>query len=248
MSKFLTKKTKWIYLVFGILMGIIIISALCYMTQYANIHVYYTINSKGDVAFGAGTENPFGNTNQNLVNFFRDTEDTTFEKNFISNYAKQVYDYQTSMSSFNDLIVIFGIVGLVCFAGLLILGNQNRRIYYKSNLYGGIALPLVPAIFSVIMIVKNTALMSNFNANKELYNRVSVLQDINYNESDNFYCEVEYLKERYSCDARTYIIFNVLFGIVLLYSLFLIVTAIVKYKNTADDRARVLEKAVKNND
>lgn len=247
MSKFLTKNSKLVYMIFGVLMGLVIISALCYMTQYTHIHVFYVVDGNS-ITFLGDTEGPSGKSNQNLVDFFANTADTTFNKDFLTEYGQTVIDYQLSMSSFNNLIVAFGIVGLVCFALLLILGNHNRRIYYKSNLYGGIALPLIPAVFSIIMIVKNTLLMGTFNKNKELFNRVSVLQDPNYIDSDNFYCEVDYLKERYTCNDITYIIYNVIFGIVLIYSLFLIVTAVMKYKNTAADRARVLEKAVKNND
>ena len=248
MFKFLTKNSKLVYMLFGVLIGITIISALCYMTQYTHVHVFFIKEANGGISFMPDTENPFGKSNQNLVDFFFNTEDTTFTKDFITDYAQIVYNFQVSMSSFNNLIIAFGIVGLVCFAVLLILGNHNRRIYYKSNLYGGVIVPLVPAIFSIVMIVKNTMLMGTFNTNKELFNRVSVLQDPNYIESENFYCKVDYLRERYTCDDRTYIIYNVIFGIVLIYSLFLIVTAVMKYKNTAADRANVLEKAVKNND
>lgn len=248
MFKFLTKNSKWVFLIFGIIIGVVILGALCYMTQYTHIHVYYIKNSKGVVSFFSDTENAFGNTNQNLVNFFQYTEDTTFEKDFIANYANIVYDFQVAMSSFNDLIIIYGIISLICFAGLLILGNHNRRIYYKSNLYGGIALPLIPAIFSIVMIIKNTSLMGTFNKNKELFNRVSVIQDLDYLESENLNYSVDFLRERYSCDATTYILFDILFAIVLIYSLFLIVVSIKKYKLTAADRAKVLEKAVENND
>lgn len=248
MSKFLTKNSKWFYFAFGIIMGIVILSALFYMTQYANIHVYYRISTNGDLVISKATpHDQSGATNRALFNFFERTQDNVFEKDF-NLYKMIVYNFQVAMSSFNDLILIYGIIGVICFAVLLILGNHNRRIYYVSNLVGGIVCPSIISIFSIVMIVKNTILMGTFNENKELFNRVSVLQDTTYNEGYNTSFSIEYLQQKYSCNDLTYIVYDLIFGIVLLYSVFMIFYAIKKYKSTAADRAKVLEKAVQNND
>lgn len=255
MSKFLTNKAKYIYFALGIMMFIVLIGALLYMTQYAHIHVYFTRSAKNVISFAADTEDALNNSNQVLYDFFARTTDTTFGAgvNFGNsigdNLATTVYNFQVAMSSFNNLILTFSIVGLICFAGLIVLSNHNRKIYYTSNLVGGIVLPAITGVFSIVMIVKNLILMNTFNDNYELFNRVSVLQNPDTKTAAGKQIDnIQYLKDLYSCDSTTFIIFTVLFSIVCLYSLFLVGYAVYRYKASADEREKIIEKAVLNND
>lgn len=253
MSKFLTNKAKLLYFALGIMMFIVLLGALVYMTQYAHIHIYFNRSATGAISFASDTQDSLQNTNQMLYEFFQKTSDTTFIKDFGSsigdNYATTVYNFQTAMSSFNDLIVTFAIFGILCFAGLLVLSNHSRKVYYKSNLYGGIVLPAITAIFSIVMIIKNLSLMGTFNKNYELFNRVAILQNPDLKtEASRHANDIQYLKDLYSADSTTFIIFTIIFGIVCLYSLFLIGYAVYRYKASADERKQIIEKAVLNND
>lgn len=248
MFKFLTNKGKFLYFAFGILMFVVLLGSLVYMTQYAHVHVYFTRSATGAISFAADTEDALHYSNQILYDFFAETTDQTFASDF-NQYARTVYDFQIDMSAFDNLILIFAIIGLICFAGLLVLSNHSRRVYYKSNLYGGIVFPAVTAIFSVVMIIKNTMLMGVFSKNYELFNRVSVLQNPELKsaaskETDN----IAYLKDLYSCNTTTYIIFDILFALVFIYSLFLIAYSIYRYKECAEKRSKIIEKAVMSND
>ena len=228
MSKFLTSKAKYFYFAFGILMFVTLIASLFYMSQYAHIHVYYVQSPTGSHVIARDTEDALGNTNQLMWDFFEETSDTTFAKDF-NQYKEIVFDYQQSMSSFNNIILYYALTGIVCFALLLVLSNHNRRIYYKSNLYGG--------------------LMGTFNNNFELFNRVSVLQNPDTKvDASKQINNIQYLKDLYSCDSTTYIIYDVLFLLVCLYSIFLIATAIIKYKATGKERKEIIEKVVMSND
>ncbi len=248
MFKFLTNKAKLLYFVFGILMFVVLLGSLVYMTQYAHVHVYFTRSASGVISFAADTEDALHYSNQILYDFFNETTDTTFAKDF-NTYAQTVYDFQMDMSAFNNLILTFSIIGLICFAGLLVLSNHSRKVYYKSNLIGGIAFPAVTAVFSVVMIIKNTMLMGVFSENYELFNRVSVLQNPELKSSASKETNnIAYLKDLYSCDTTTYIIFDILFAIVLIYSLFLIAYSIYRYKECAEKRSKIIEKAVMSND
>lgn len=248
MSKFLTSKAKYFYFAFGILMFVTLIASLFYMSQYAHIHVYYVQSPTGSHVIARDTEDALGNTNQLMWDFFEETSDTTFAKDF-NQYKEIVFDYQQSMSSFNNIILYYALTGIVCFAILLVLSNHNRRIYYKSNLYGGIILPGIVSIFSIVMIIMNTMLMGTFNNNFELFNRVSVLQNPDTKvDASKQINNIQYLKDLYSCDSTTYIIYDVLFLLVCLYSIFLIATAIIKYKATGKERKEIIEKVVMSND
>ena len=167
--------------------------------------------------------------------------------NFATVYAPIIYDFQVAMSEFNDLIITFAIVAITCFALLLVFANHSRRIYYKSNLYSGIVLPLIVVVFGIIMIVKNLGLMGVFNDNFDLFNVTAVLQDPNLS-SLAYQKDFNYISSLYSCNSTTFIVYTAIFAIIIIYSLFLVVYAVLKYKATAEERAEIIKKAVVEND
>lgn len=170
-----------------------------------------------------------------------------------SDYFSQLDEFRTSLDKYNDLILWYGIVSLIVFACLLILSNQSRRIYYKSNLIGGILLPLVNVVFSLVLIIQALPLISNINnpTNKALYNVVSSIQNpviggnyvsIAASDATNL-TQINTIVSQFNVDATTLIMYIIFFAITAVFNIFLIVVAVMKYKATASERKDVLEKA-----
>ena len=190
--KFLTKNSKAFYLTYGIILAVLFIAALYYMSNYAHVHVYYTLESSGAIsAFDRTAETTLGYSNKNLFDYFsKNAGIMIYDPNsgavlvngeawvaehadsvskfmsmfpeaaqFSTVYAPIIFDFQVAMSEFNDLIVTFGLIGIVCFAILLVFANHSRRIYYKSNLIAGIILPLVVVVFGIVMIVTSIVIL-----------------------------------------------------------------------------------------
>lgn len=248
--KFLTNHSKFIYLTFGIIIAVALLLGLFYSTAYADVHVYYTYSD--GVQFGKSAQGPItGTSNQYLYDFFANQgEDAAFVAKYGTSFepfAKTVYDFQVKLSSFNTTIITFELIGLVCFALLLILANHSRRVYYKSNLIGGVLLPLVVVVLNVVLLVQNLGVGSAFNENTELFNMVAVLQNDKTNivaSQQNF----AYLKDHFSVTSTSITLYMVLFIVVIVVSLFMAIYAVLKYKATAKDREEILKKAVQKND
>ncbi len=248
---FLTKHSKAFYYTYGILIGILIIACVFYASQYYDIRVLYTFNEKGELSIMSDTTDSLNRTNSYIFSYFANGNSnglvaaTGFAADF-NNYSKQVYDFQNLLSSTNDSFILFGILSLVAFAFLLVLSNHSRRIYYLSNLIGGIVLPLLIIVFNVVILVNNLSVMSNFNQNLTLYNIVSLLQG----DKQIGYSQMNYtdLSSNFSCNSLTFVLFSVLFIVVICYSIFMAIYAYLKYKATAEERAEIVKKAVANND
>ena len=255
MENLLRKHSKALYMAFGIMLFAVLIAALFYATNYANIRIFYTIGNGGTILISDVTENAeiAGETNQTLFAYFNN-----FSQGInMDTFKMTIFNFQHDLSNFNTLSVWFAIVGIIAFAALLILGNHNRNIYYKSNLIGGIILPIIVAAFAVVMLIQNIGLMNRFVANQSEFNIVSAIMnsetsieaskitDLNPDVSNK---ALEFVRSQNSCNSITFIIFEVLFGLVLCYSLFLIFVAVKKYKITEERRNEVIERAVKQND
>lgn len=242
MSNFLNKREKWIYLLFGVLLFAVLISSFIYMTNYADIRIYFT-TSNGVVSIVQTSQEPSTlDTNASLFNYFTNYHTEVNMEDF----KWTIYNFQTDMSSFNDLIVVYALVALVGFAVLLICSNHSRKVYYKSNLIAGIVIPAGISIFTIVMIVKNIMLMGVFNTNETLFNEVYVLK----NDKTSTLAEqlgYDYVSQFHPCNNLTYIIYTIIFAIVLVYALFLIYYAIFRYKSTAERRKEIIERAVNNN-
>jgi hypothetical protein len=224
----------------------LIIAGLFYASQYYNVRLLYSV-SGGNVEILSGTSDTLNRSNEYVFKYFSEGKATGFSTNF-DDYKMIVYNFQVQLSKVNDLIIYLGVACLVCFALLLVLSNHNRRIYYKSNLFGGVLLPLVVVVLNVILLAQNFSVMTKFNEgqNFELFNLVSLLQG----DSQIVYSQKEYsvLQSNFTCDNLTFILFTVLFVIVIAYSVFMAIYAVLKYKATAEERAEIVKKAVANND
>lgn len=243
MFKFLTNHSKVFYIVFGALIGAVIVAGCFYMTNYANLHLFYSLNANGAKVASSGDAHPMGYSNYFLFQFFADGKATGYNSDFGATYANTVLDFQNGMNSFNTLIISLEFVSLICFALLLVLANHSRRIFYTSNLVGGIVLPLTIIILNVVLMINNLGLMGKFTENQELFNLVSVLQDPKIN-ADVYQHDFAYAKGFFSCNSITFILFTVLFVIVIVYSALILLQTILKYKATAEERKNIIEKAV----
>jgi hypothetical protein len=111
-------------------------------------------------------------------------------------------------------------------------------------------------VFGVIVLIKNIAVMSDFSANSNLYNIVSVMQNTSYANAAYQYAvpdsasataSVQYLFDNFDCNVVTFIVYDVILIAVLAYSVFLFILSVTKY-NATRERRQELEKVVALND
>ena len=160
----------------------------------------------------------------------------------------EVYNYKNKLDTFNNLIIVFSAISLVMFALMFVLSNHSRRIFYKSNLIGGIILSGIIAVLNIVLIGYSIALMVEMNQNYMLFNIVSVLQNpsnVLYSrpakstETLNNY--LQSILNGFDVNLTTFVLYDLLFGLVLAYNVFLAVFAVLKYKWTAERRKEVIE-------
>ena len=243
MSNLFKNKIKLLYFGFGVLMFITLIASVMYMTNYAYIHVYYSLDQyTGAVVINAATPKPVTlETNQLLFDYI--AENTNIN---IDTFKFDVYNFQVAMSDLNSFFITFCVIGLIAFAALLICANHSRRVYYKSNIVCGILAPLVTIVFAVICLIRNISLMGVFNANFENFNMVSMIQNP-VNIPQVIAKGKEFVTSDQPCNSLTFILFAILFAIIIIYSLVLIVVAIKKYNDTKELREEIIRRAVENN-
>lgn len=272
MTDFMKKKAKLIFIIYAIIIALMILGALFYMTYVTNVHIAYQITD-GEAEFTSDALfQSTGATNSALFSYFRQNTDqaspfysATLAQNYetvgegshnILNYgvdgvsfARTVYNFQVSMSSFNTMLLWFGIISLVAFAIMMIFSNHSRKVYYKSNLYVGVLMPFVVIVLSIVALIRNFALLGDFNKNYDLYRVVSYLQDT---EISAF--EKSKLKADYSIVSNGvnqfgslgYTLVTVILAIVIVASIFMIVYSVYRYKECAKHRNDILERAANN--
>lgn len=250
MSNLFKNKVKLMYFAFGILIFVVMIASLAYMTNYNHIHVWYSIDNGALAINKTSMFSKTASDNTNLYNFFE--SNITSVK--IEDFKYVIYNFQVGMSNLNTFFITISVIGLICFAALLICSNHNRRVYYKSNLVCGILAPLVTIVFNAIALVRNISMMGVFNNNYELFNKVAILQNpenaasVTVSELNAASNVLDFVNSQGNpCNSITFIIFTILFAIVIIYSIVLIVFAVKKYKNTTELRNEIIRRAVENN-
>ncbi len=158
-----------------------------------------------------------------------------------------VYNYKNKLDNYNNMIILFSVLSLVSFALMMVFSNQSRKIYYKSNLISGIVLPGIIIVLNLILIIMSFGLMSELSANYTYFNIVSVLQNpVNAKLADAAITvetnnkNINQIFELFNCNSLTFVLYDLLFALSLLYSAFLIAFAVLKYKWTAERRAEVI--------
>jgi hypothetical protein len=163
-----------------------------------------------------------------------------------------IKNFKASLDAYNNTIIVFSIVSLICFAGLLALGNGSRNIYYKSNLIGGLLLSLVIVVFAVVMIINSFSLMGKIKDNYELYNIVSVLQNsenelyshrVKSSETIKYAQYLTAIKDNFTVNSASLVAYDVIFGVVAGYAVFLMIGTVVKYNGCAERRKQVIKNA-----
>lgn len=165
---------------------------------------------------------------------------------------EMVRDFRVKADNLNNMILIFGIISLVMFAGLLILSNHNRKIYYNENLIGGILLPLINVVLMVILIVNCLGLVSDISdpTKNAIYNIFSVSQNsavaenigIAVTDATNT-TQINNIISNFNVTPSTAIVYMIGFALVAAYNVFLIIFAVLKYNDTAKERKEVLDRA-----
>lgn len=274
MADFMKNKAKLIFIIYGIIIALVILGAIIYMTFVTNVHIAYTINDKTGAIeiFDESLFQSTGGDNTALFSYFNNNSDAAspfysadFAKNFeVVNegdhnilyygingvsFARTIYNFQVSMSSFNTTLLVFGIISLVCFAVMLIFSNQSRRVYYKSNLYTGVLMPLIVAVLSVVALIMNFSLLGEFNKNYDLYRVAAYLQDPNISKIVKNGLKKDYSIVTNGVDQfgpQGYVIVTVILAIVIIASVFMIVYSIYRYKECAKHRNDILERVANN--
>jgi len=277
MTDFLKKHAKLIFMIYGILIALVILASLFYMTNVSNVHIAYSRNpDTKEIYFSKDSMiliNDF--QNRSLFNYFDRSKDeaspyvaaTMAEKyqlvdeNATENilrygkdgksFANIIFDFQSSMSSFNTLIVVLGLISLVAYAITLIFSNQSRRVYYKSNLLVGVTMPLLVIVLSVVLLINNLSLLGTFNSNIDLFRIVSYTMDENLSQKVRDKASSDYsaiLNGTNHFGTIGFTLLTVALLIVIVYSICLIVYTVFRYKSSTKDRNDIIERAANNND
>ena len=181
-------------------------------------------------------------------------EGWNISKTFVDrdSFVKFIIDYRDKLNGFNTALLWYGVIGLIMFAVMLIVGNHSRNVYYISNIIAGVVCSLTMIIFGLIMLIKDFSLLSEFNENKEFWKAVSIAQNKG-NDSEVALQYTKYLmKNPQEIDSymagdstnATTLITTMIFIIVSIgYSVFTLVHTIRKYFATKAHRKEVLERA-----
>ena len=259
--KKLISKMKVFHLIMLCIAGVIIISALPFKTQYSNIYV--NVATTIEEASGDTQNASISSDQAQLFNLFERTTASGFVdnngaefKHDFNQYKVQVYEFQKDLNSVNDWILWYGIFALIGVAFLYIFSNNSRKVYYKSNVIASACFTILMLVLGMITLIKNISAMSDFSANSNLYNIVSVMQNQDYSNTAFQYAvpnsasatpSVEYLFEKFDCNVTTFIVYDIILVAVMAYSVFLFILSITKY-NATRERRQELEKVVALND
>jgi hypothetical protein len=247
MTDFLKKRSKLVVLSYGIVLALLVVGMLLFMINLANVHVAYTV-SDGIISIDEGAQLPATEMyNTAFFNYFNNS--ATNYGYTATDAAQKVYDFQIAMSSLNNYLLACVCVAYICFAIMLIVGNHNRNVYYKSNLAAGILMPLVVIIMSLIALIRNFGMLGNFNENYDLYRATSFLMDpkvedivkesaINNNQI--------LLDNSTRCNSLGFTIVTITTIIVIIYSALMIAYTVYRYKESTKRRNDILERAANN--
>jgi len=260
-----SKFNKIIYFAFGLIMAFFVLFSLYFMTRYAYIIVFYTVEN-GKHVYNPGSNGGGGSyKNQTLFRFFN----RVFVANSEGQYAAKdgwgidrlfadrddflnfIVDFRNELNSFNTALLWFGIVGLIMFAIMLIAGNHNRNVYYISNLIVGVLCSLTMIIFGFILLIKNIQLIGRFNDDAKLWQAVSIAQQKGNDSAQTIYIDAyitenkpeEYYAGENNVNSTTLITTMIFMIISIGYSVFTLIHTIRKYFATKAHRKEILERA-----
>lgn len=250
MTDFLKNRSKLVVMLYAVVLALIVLAALLFMINLANVHIAYTVDSAGVKSIDPDSQ--FSSTQMYNSMFFEyfDFSDTTFGYDAYD-AAEKIYDFQIAMSSFNTFLIVYAVIAYIAFAIMLIFSNHSRKVYYKSNLFAGILMPFIIIVFGIISLIRNFGLLANFNENYDLYRLTSFLMDPKIQDGTKTLAQEDYnivLENSTRCNSLGFTIATVACVIVIIYSALMIVYTIFRYKECAKRRNDILERAANNND
>ena len=237
--KKLLKHMRILHLIFLILGGALLISALPFKTQY-NM-VYINVDSTGIDNADKSTTNARGQNQEALFEYYG--EDFNNKDAEESKYT--VYNFEQNLNSANNLILYFGIVVLACVLLLYLFQNSNRKIFYKGNVFISLLVTIGVAVFGVIVMVQIFGLMGDLAAHQTLYNTVALLQDGTTKADVLAGKDISAMSYVTSTTLVMYLLGII---VIMVYALFLMILTFAKFNRTKERRMEIISKAVENND
>ena len=230
---------KLIHLIFLILGGAVIISALPFKTQYNT--VYVNVDATGIENASREMTNAI---NQEIIG------------DDFNNHKEVVYNFQNTLNNVNTTILIFGIVIVAAALILFLFQNHKRRIYYASNVIMSVLATLGTAVFGVILLIQLLGAMGTLGANNELFNTVAVLQNSDMRTAAYQAAEAAgsaeaakaALSQYFYVTSTTMVMYMIGIIVTIAYALFVLILTFAKFKRTKERRQEILSKAVENND
>lgn len=259
MADFLKNKAKLIILAYGVIIFAVLLFGLYFMTQYAHIHIAYslaggTVTYSEELVIGSFAENT------SLFQYFNTAVDSTSpvltgitrtSKTVVdAGYADIIYNFANDLSSFNSLIIILELIAIVCFAVMLIFSNQSRKVYYKDNLAIGILMPLAVIVLNLVLLIKTFSLMGTFNNNLDLFRVTSFFMNPDIAPTDKQLASVEggfnnvILPNTTGVSSLVFVIAIILFVVLMIISILMIAYTAYRYKECAKRRNDIIERAV----
>jgi len=255
MVKTSNKKIKFFFLGFLILIFVSLFVSIYFMTPYANVHVYFTVEG-----YNAGTTFVVGDStfsNEALYNFIKSTR--VIDRPDFEITADMIYNFQMAASNYNNVLLIGFVVALVVYGLLILFANNSRRIFYKSNAVGGIIIPLILVGYSIYSLSLGFSLLGDFTKNQNAYKAASVMmsQTIasrtknSINNGSTYrghqYTWQDVLNNSGEVNSLAIILTIVIQLLLVAYAVAIMIFSVMKYKRTAEERKAIIERAANTN-
>lgn len=246
--KKLLKHMRLIHLIFLILGGAVLISALPFKTEYNMIYV--NVDSTGIENADAGMTNARDQDQTLLFEYYEKIGED------FNNYKVTVYNFEEKLNKVNYMILYFGIVIVAGVALLWIFQNPVRKIYYGSNVAVSLLVTLGVSVFGIIVMADLFSCMGILSKNSELFNTVAVLQNPSYraaayqaaSSASGAEATKAAIQSYFYVSGTTLAVYAVISIVVVVYAVFTLMLTFAKFKRTKERRQEILNKAVENND
>lgn len=249
--KKLLKHMHLFHLIFLILSGVILVSALPFKTQYNTVAVYGVLDSEGNKIVSEEMTNAIGQDQKLLYEYYRDILGDNFTK-----HANDVVKFENALNILNNVLFAFGILMVVSVLLLFFFQNHKRRIYYASNVVISLFVAIATAVGGVMLIVNFINVMSMLLKNYTLFNNVAILQNSSIRTeafqaaqtAGSAGAAQAAMNKYFYVNNMTLIIYMIGAIVVILYSFFMFVLTVAKFRRTKERRQEIISKAVENND
>ena len=252
------KNAKMIHFTYLILVFVVLVLAICFMTQYKDLFLYksaqYETMGFLDPATHANNNNNTlykgfvdGITKKNnvIIDFYAGLGYTGNAMNIFNDSGLVIYEFYMKLQNVNNLLLTLSVVSAVCVAIMYIASNDSRRIFYKSNLILGVACPTIIGVFALVVAICNTLCIP------ELFENLDLLKAMNFAVNNNNSFEIKdisILLNDNSISALTLIITDFVLAALIGYSVFVALYSVKRYNVCAEERKEIIERAVSSNE